>query len=66
VFTGSGDIGSGGANAYGAVTSGLTIVQNINTLVPGSAEQYLAVGNAAVTGIGFQAMRTSPRVTVGP
>jgi hypothetical protein len=66
VFTGSGDIGSGGANAYGAVTSGLTIVQNINTLVPGTAEQYLAVGNAAVTGIGFQAMRTSPRVTVGP
>jgi hypothetical protein len=50
----------------GAPAGGITIYQDINTLVPGTAEQYLAVGNAAVTGIGFQAMQSSPRISVGP
>jgi Phage-related minor tail protein len=60
VFSGSGDIGQGGQNASAAV------VQNIYTLHPGDPQTQLAIGNAAVAGIGLQGSRRAVRVGVGP
>jgi TP901 family phage tail tape measure protein len=61
VFSGSGDIGAGGANAAQA-----TIVQNNYMLHPSDPSVLTAVGNAAVAGMGYQGARRAVRMQVGP
>lgn len=63
VFSGYGDIGSGGMNAYNA--AGGAPVININTLHPGDPSVYRAIGNAAATGFGYQNGVGTSRGVVG-
>ena len=61
-FTGAGDIGTGGSNAY-AAAGGVTVNFH-STLAPSPAEAQRAAG-IVVNGIGYQQPASSPRLKVG-
>lgn len=61
VFSGSGDLGLGGANAWRAAQPQITI----NTLHPGTPEVMRAIGDAATSGMNLQNSIQSPRIAVG-
>ena len=63
MFGGSGDIGTGGANAMRAAGAAPNI--NIYTLHPGDPRTLDAVGRAATAGQDGQGYRRSPRQTIG-
>lgn len=63
-FGGPGDIGSGGANAYGAA-GGVTLIQNNQMLTPSDPQTLRNVAGAAVAGFEAQGVRRSPRVKTG-
>jgi TP901 family phage tail tape measure protein len=61
VLQGSGDIGSGGANATAA-----TVIINQNNMHPADPAVLKQIGAAAAAGFGYQGGRPSPRIQVGP
>ena len=63
-FTGTGDIGMGGVNAFRAA-AGPSVVINQNMLHPGTPGVQQAVANAAFAGASYQAGIGSPRLSVG-
>ena len=63
-FTGTGDIGMGGVNAFRAA-AGPSVVINQNMLHPGTPGVQQAVANAAFAGASYQAGINSPRLSVG-
>lgn len=64
VFSGSGDIGAGGANAAQAA-AGVVVHQTIQTLHPADPATLSAIGNAATAGIGLQGSRRAVRERSG-
>ncbi len=61
VFTGSGDIGMGGGNAWQAAQPNITI----NTLHPGDPGTLAAIASAATSGMALQNGINSSKLTVG-
>lgn len=61
VFSGSGDIGMGGGNAWQAVQPNITI----NTLHPGDPGTLAAIASAATSGMALQNGINSSKLTVG-
>lgn len=64
-FTGSGDIGSGGRNAYQAAGGGVTVIQNNQMLTPSDPRVLAGVAGAAAAGISAQGYVPSSRVKTG-
>lgn len=63
VFGGSGDIASGGPNAYSAAGGGVNVT--VNTLHPGDPSTLSAIAGAATAGINAQGYVPSSRVRTG-